>query len=40
MYVQHLAASKGFLDCVVLLLDHGANPNRKGNRGLILVSIE
>ncbi|KAK6158815.1 hypothetical protein DH2020_006129 [Rehmannia glutinosa] len=26
----HLATSKGYLECVLLLLDYGANPNEKG----------
>ncbi|KAL2236942.1 UNVERIFIED_CONTAM: Potassium channel AKT1 [Sesamum indicum] len=29
----HLAASKGFLECVLLLLDYGANPNTKDSEG-------
>ncbi|XP_051151158.1 potassium channel AKT1-like [Andrographis paniculata] len=29
----NLAASKGFLDCVLLLLDYGASPNRKDSEG-------
>ncbi|KAL0393983.1 UNVERIFIED_CONTAM: Potassium channel AKT1 [Sesamum latifolium] len=29
----HLAASKGFLECVLLLLDYGANPNKKDSEG-------
>lgn len=35
MYLQHLAASKGFSDCVLLLLEFGANPNLKGPSWII-----
>lgn len=27
---QHIAASKGSMECVLVLLDYGANPNSKG----------
>lgn len=28
--MQHIAASKGSVECILLLLDFGAHPNRKG----------
>ncbi|KAL8537052.1 hypothetical protein ACS0TY_012291 [Phlomoides rotata] len=31
----HLASSKGNLDCVILLLDYGANPNMKDSEGTV-----
>lgn len=30
LFVQHLAAAKGHLDCVLLLLDFGTDPNKRG----------
>lgn len=32
--LQHIAASKGSVDCVLLLLDYGADPNRKGYKSI------
>lgn len=28
--IQHIAASNGNVECILLLLDFGADPNRKG----------
>ena len=31
--MQHIAASKGSVECILRLLDFGAHPNRKDSEG-------